>query len=183
MSKFLKLCLFGAVFILALNVNAMDTSSFERLANNTIKQMDSGVVGDIDALIAMQEELMRLGVEGGSQYIISNPAGTKPLSLVIENASKMKELTLDEIEDKWHQGNFFKAKGINVDEIDHFGPVMSLMDSVIHPATSYLLIKEYKLTGNPELLGRVKGELIEVLEHIKHVNESPADKVRLTSNQ
>ena len=172
--KFIKngmgLCLFLAAF----NASALDVQSFNKIANDTIKQMNSGVVGDIDTLIAMQEQLMILGMEGGIDYLQEGPKDARALILVIENAEEMKKLSLDEIEDLWHAGSYLRSKGIDPENIDHFGPTMSLMDSVIHPATSYLLIKEYKKTGDADLLARVKGELFEVLEHIKHVKDKPA---------
>lgn len=169
------------LLVLANGVQALDVETYEKYAMNTIRQMNSGVVGDIDAMIAVQEELMILGLEGGVDYLQRNPEGGKPLALVLENAEDMKSLSLDEIEAQWHEGGFLKKKGIDPEKIDHFGPMMSLMDAVIHPATSYLLMKEYKQTGNPDLLVRVKAELFEVLEHVKHVDEKPND-VQLTSN-
>ena len=175
---------FFGVSLLASSVStvyALDIENYENLANNTIRQMNSGVVGDIEAMIAVQERLIILGMEGGIEYLQKHPKGGTPLKLVIENAEDMKSLSLDEIEALWHQGGYLKKKGIDQDKIDHFGPMMSLMDSVIHPATSYLLMKEYKRTGNPDLLVQVKAELFEVLEHIKHVNDDP--QVQLTANE
>ena len=165
---------------LAAPVYALDVVSYRKAANDTIRAMNMGVVGDIDAMIAMQEQLMVLGIEGGVQFLQESPQGGKPLQLVILNAESMKELTLDQIEEQWHGGAFLKSKGIDPDKIDHFGPMMSLMDSVIHPATAYLLLKEYKRTGDRNLLVRVKAELLEVLEHINHVH--PADGVQFTAN-
>ena len=161
------------LFLMAFNASALDVETFNKIANDTIKQMNSGVVGDIDTLVAMQEQLMVLGMEGGIDFLQERPKDAQALIYVIENAENMKNLSLDEIEDLWHGGSYLRSKGINPEDIDHFGPTMSLMDSVIHPATSYLLIKEYKRTGNTDLLARVKGELFEVLEHIKHVKPSP----------
>lgn len=174
--KIIKKIKFGlglSFFLAAFNASALDVESFNKIANDTIKQMNSGVVGDIDTMIAMQEQLMVLGMEGGIDYLQESPKDARALILVIENAEKMKELSLEEIEDLWHGGSYLRSNGINPEDIDHFGPTMSLMDSVIHPATSYLLIKEYKRTGDADLLARVKGELFEVLEHIKHVEAAP----------
>ena len=161
---------------------ALDVKTFNKLASDTIKQMNMGVVGDIDALIATQEQLMIIGLEGGIQYLQEKPKDPRPLMHVIEKAEDMKDLSLKEIEELWHAGNYLKSKGIDQDKIDHFGPMMSLMDSVIHPATSYLLLKEYKKTGNRDLLVQVKAELFEVLEHVKHVN-TRHDSIQLTSNE
>jgi len=158
----------------------MDVDAFTKIANDTIKQMNYGVVGDIDALIAQQEQLMVLGMEGGIEYLQSNPEGGQALVYVIENAEAMKSLSLDEIEELWHGGGFLRSKGIDTEKIDHFGQANSLMDAVIHPATSYLLIKKYKETGNTEFLARVKGEIFEVLEHLKHVKTEPASSVQVT---
>ena len=182
-SKKLKKAIFISAMITASSsALALDVENFEKVANDTIRQMNSGVVGDIDALIAMQEQLMILGLEGGVEFLQGNPKDGTPLKIVLENAESMKSLSLDEIESLWHEGNYLKKKGIDPEKIDHFGPMMSLMDSVIHPATSYLLIKEYKRTGNPDLLVRVKAELFEVLEHIKHINPDHSD-IQLTANE
>lgn len=177
--KKLLICL--SLFIPALPVQAMDVQSFRDLANDTIRQMNMGIVGDIDALIAQQERLMIIGVEGGVTFVQQNARGSAPLQHVLLNAEKMKNLSLDEIEVQWHGGEYLRSKGIDQEKIDHFGPMMSLMDSVIHPATSYLLLKEYKMTGNPDLLVRVKAELLEVLEHVNHVQPSHAG-IQLSSN-
>lgn len=160
---------------------ALDVDTYNQVGNETIRQMNMGVVGDIDAMIAKQEQLMVIGMEGGIAYLQESPEGGQPLQHVILNAESMKNLTLPQIEDLWHGGGYLKSKGIDPDKIDHFGPLMSLMDSVIHPATSYLLLKEYKRTGDSSLLIRVKAELLEVLEHIKHVQ--PSHGVQLSSNE
>lgn len=160
------------------SAHALDVDTYLQLTGATIRQMDMGVVGDIDEMIAVQEELMVLGIEGGVDYLVSSPENGQPLNLVILNAEKMKNLTIDDIERLWHGGEFLRSKGIDPEKIDHFGPMMSLMDAVIHPATAYILLKEYKKTGNPELLQRVKAELMEVAEHVKHVNPD----VRLTES-
>ena len=173
-------------FLVLLNcstlVHALDVETFNKLANNTIKQMNMGVVGDIDELLAIQEQLMVIGLEGGIEYLETGVKNPKPLMLVLENAEGMKDLSLDEIEFLWHGGNFLKSKGVDPDKIDHFGPMNSLMDTVIHPATAYLLIQEYKRTGNADLLVRVKAELFEVIEHVKHINDDRAP-VQVASDQ
>ncbi len=151
---------------------ALDDKMFHKLADYTIRQVDMGIIGDIDALLAIQEQLINIGREGGAEYLKSGKEkNPEALRLVLENAEKMKNLSLDEIETLWHEGNFLKSKGIDIHEIEHFGVMNNLMDAVIHPATSYILIKEYKKTGNSDLLQQVKAELIEVLEHIRHIDD------------
>jgi len=63
----------------------------------------------------------------------------------------------------------FKKNGVKINEIDHMGEVNSLADTVIHAATSYLALVEYKKQPNKDHLDQVKDELSEVLEHIKHI--------------
>jgi len=166
-----RLLLFCLIFGLSGAAPALDVRTFNKLAKDTIRQVNMGVVGDIDALIAVQETLMALGVEGSVKYTQENRSESKPLLIVIQNAEKMRNLKLNEIEKQWHEGEFLRNKGVNMDELNHFGAMNSLMDTIIHPATSYLLLKEYKQTGDASLLARVKGELVEVLEHVKHVND------------
>lgn len=175
-----RIVLVGLAICIAGQAQALDVDNYRKLAKATIKQMDMGVVGDIDSVIATQEQLMALGAEGGVEYLKDNPKGGMPLQLVIVNAEKMKDLSLAGIEAQWHDGGFLKANGIDPEQIDHFGPLMSLMDSVIHPATSYLLLNEYKKTGDRDLLVRVKAELFEVLEHINNVY--PEAGVQLSAN-
>ena len=148
---------------------AMDVAQYNALADLTIKQAATGVAGDIDAMIARQERLVRLGIEGSLQYLRSNPKDAAALRLTVQNAKNMMSMTLDEIEELWHQGKYLLSRGIDPEKIDHFGPLMSLMDSIIHPATSYLALKAYKQSGDPDLLARARAELIEVVEHVRHI--------------
>ncbi len=39
----------------------------------------------------------------------------------------------------------------------------------MHPATAIICLKEFKNTGDEELLEQVMDELIEVREHLKHL--------------
>lgn len=153
---------------------AIDFAQFEQLADLSIRQTATGVAGDIDALIAMQEQLLEIGKRGAQDYLESDPGEhNKPLLLTFENADKMKTLSLEKIETEWHEGAYLASQGIDKDKIDHFGPVMSLMDAMIHPATAYIALQDYKKTGNPELLSRAKAELAEVLIHLNQLKSEP----------
>jgi len=151
---------------------AFDIDAFRQLAEDTVRQLDMGVVGDIDAMIAMQEQLMIIGVEGGVSYVKSGGKDSTPLRLTLLNAETMKKMSLEKIEEQWHEGKFLASKGIDKDKIDYFGPVMNLMDTVIHPATSYIALRKYKKTGDASLLGRAKAELAEVLVHLEQYAQS-----------
>lgn len=164
------------------SVFAMDTVLFTKLANETIQEANTGFVANINRLIDMQEQMIRLGVAGCKEYIAQNPDSSALLQLVVDNANNMMNLTLDEIEDQWHQGNFPKSKGVDPEKFDHFGEMFSLMDSVVHPATSYIALKEYKRTRKADNLARASAELIEVVEHVAHIGDS-GHGTQFSSNQ
>ncbi|MBE9529130.1 MAG: hypothetical protein IME99_07820 [Proteobacteria bacterium] len=149
---------------------AMDTATYKKVANNTIKTVLSGSVSDVDALIADQKKLIAIGVKGCQEYAKKAPKHAKLMKLVIANADNMTNMTLDEIEPAWHDGEFVNENGIDFDAIDHFSPALSHMDAVLHPATAIIALRDYKSSGDSDLLEQVKDELSEVLKHIEHVN-------------
>lgn len=154
----------------AYTANAMDTEGYIKIANHTINEANGGFISNINKLIAMQEKLIEMGVQGSKDYIKKHPEHADVLGEVIANAENMKRMTLEEIEDQWHMGKHMASKGYDLEKFDHFGPLFSLMDSIIHPATSFISLNEYKRTRNTEFLSRASGELIEVVEHVKHIN-------------
>jgi len=162
------------------SVKAMDVDNFIKMANHTIQEANGGFISNINKLIGMQEELVKLGIEGSNEYIKKHPEHADILGEVVANADNMMRMSLEEIEDQWHMGKHMRAKGYDLDKLDHFGPLFSLMDSIIHPATSYLALKEYKRTRNTDFLARASGELIEVVEHVKHIGD--ADKTQFSQN-
>jgi len=145
---------------------ALDVNEYRKIAKDTIRQMNMGIAGDIEVVIAMQEKLMILGIEAGVEFLQHESDNARPLQLVIVNAENMKTLSLARMEALWVQGKFLKGKGINPEDLDNFSVMVILMDSVIHPATAYIALEEYKNTGHPELLARVKIELLEALNKI-----------------
>jgi hypothetical protein len=160
------------VGMLSTPVLAMDTLLYTKLANQTIEEANSGHIANVDRSISVQEDLIKLGIDGSKEYIKRHPEHANMLQLVINHADKMKSMSLDEIEDQWHEGKYLKTQGYDLDEMDHFGELFSLMDSIIHPATSYISLNEYKRTRNPALLNRTSAELIEVMEHVSHIGQS-----------
>jgi len=145
---------------------ALDVNEYRKIAEDTIRQMNMGIAGDIEVVIAMQEKLMILGIEAGVEFLQNDSDNGRPLQLVIVNAENMKTLSLARMEELWVQGKFLKDKGFNPEDLDAFGVMATLMDSVIYPATAYVALEEYKNTGNPELLIRVKTELLAALNKI-----------------
>lgn len=155
--------------VISLPAFAMDISGFKKIANATIKEALSGSIADIDKLIADQEKLVAIGVEGCKEYAKKDPKYAKLMKIVVSNADKMMAMGLDEIEEAWHEGGVLADNGIDFEAIDHFGAALSHMDAVVHPATTYIALKEYKKTQDGELLEQVKDELSEVLEHLGHI--------------
>ena len=148
----------------------MDVTGYKKIARETIKEALSGSISDIDGLIAKQEKLMKMGIEGCREHAKEHPKDAKIMDLVIKNAEKMKAMTLDEIEEAWHEGGVLNENGIDVDSMDHMSTVLSHLDLVVHPATTYIALKEYKKTRDADLLDQVKDELAEVLKHLKHLD-------------
>ena len=164
-----SLTVLGLAVSFSTSAIAMDTVLYTKLANDTISEANGGFVSNINNLINVQKQLVKLGKKGSQQYLKRHPEHQELLSLVIAEADNMMKMTLDEIEDQWHQGKFMKSKGHDLQSMDHFGELFSLMDSIIHPATSYIALKEYKRTRKSEYLARASAELIEVVEHVAHI--------------
>jgi len=144
-------------------------SEYTRIAQYTIEQAQKGQVSDVDQLLDQQAKLVQLGVDACNQYVKKHPKAKPILELVTSNAEMMKQLSLTEIEEKWHHGGEFKKRGYSVKE-DHFGAVANLIDAVIHPATSFIALSHYKRDNNPAHLQQVVAELSEVLVHIQQLD-------------
>lgn len=174
----LRASAFVILFSVSTIAAAMDVAGFTRLAQFTVKQLNTGLVGDIDDLIAKQEQMIQLGIDGATDYAQKNPEHAKLLRTVVANADAMKKMTLEEIEAQWHEGAYLKKRGMDPEKLDHFGAVSNLMDAVIHPATSYICLTLYKKSGDSELLARANAELVEVIEHVAQLNND--NKIRLS---
>ncbi|MBT5229270.1 MAG: hypothetical protein HOM11_03225 [Methylococcales bacterium] len=124
---------------------------------------------DADALIAKQQTLIKLAKEGISEYVLTNEKAAPILNEVTAQAESMTKLSLEEIEEQWHDYGALHAKGLKPEAFDHFGPEISFMDAIIHPATGIIALNEYKKDKDAEHLEQVKEELNEVLEHLKHI--------------
>ena len=155
---------------LSLDCYAADLSEYKRLAQKTIEQAQNGKVVDVDTLIETQAKLVQLGVDACNDYARKHPKAKRVLELVTSNAHMMKQLSLSEIEEKWHHGGELKKNGYEVKE-DHFGAVGNLIDAVIHPATTYIALTNYRSDRNPAHLDQVVAELSEVLVHLQYLDD------------
>ena len=148
---------------------AMETDRFRSIVADTVSQLESGQV-DADALISLQEELVRIGVDGAREHASEVPDDATVLNHVADSAVAMKGMDLDGIEAAWHDGEAFEAIGINIDDYDHFSPVLGHVDAIVHPATAIIALRDYKETGEKMYLLQVKDELAEVIEHLAHID-------------
>ena len=157
---------------LAQTRHQFDKDTYVQITKKNIGRILTGKVSP-DLMIADMEKLIDLGLEGCNEHMNEPkvPAvEVKLLQLTIEAAPRLKSLSLEEIEDQWHEGGYLKSKGIDIMSLDHFSHAMCHYDSVIHPATAIICLQEYKRTNNEELLEQMKAELAEVAEHMKHLD-------------
>jgi hypothetical protein len=155
----------------AATANAMDIDTYIGVAKQTISKVKKGKVKDVDKLIAQQEELVRLGIEGALKFAEENPQSRKMMHLLVLNSERMKHMSLDDIEKAWHGGEYLKSHGIDINELAHTDAAMNYYDSIVHPATAYIALNEYKDSKNAELLEQVENELTEVIMHVEHLKE------------
>ena len=149
-----------------------DVKTYIKISKKTIGKIITGNV-DADKMQAEMEELVTMGVEGAKEHMgePETPAAEKKLmQLTIDNADKMMNMSLADIESKFHEGGEAKAAGIPFDQFGHFDEVLCHYDAIIHPATAVICLKEYKKSQNEELLDQIKAELEEVIQHLTHLD-------------
>lgn len=149
---------------------AMNKARYIELAKSTIQQVlpGNGSV-DVSALIAQQKDMIDIAIAACEQYASENPRDAKLLRLAVKHADEMQKLSLDDIEEQWHDYGLPNSKGIKTDSYEHFAPTISLMDSIIHPATAIIVLNNFEKDGDRDSLMQVKDELSEVLEHLHYI--------------
>ena len=147
---------------------AMQTAEFKAIVTDTIAQIESGDV-DVARLIGLQEQLIAIGVAGAREYAATSPGDALVMNFVADSADRMVAMDLDGIEEAWHEGAALNEIGVDIESLDHFGPVISHMDAIVHPATAILALREYGSTGDRAYLLQVRDELSEVVEHLTHI--------------
>ena len=151
--------------------NTFDIHAYQKLTKKNIGRLISGKV-DPAVMTADMKKLIAMGVTGAKEYISKKgiPAEeVKLMEITIANAAAMSNLPMAEIEAQWHGGGFLKAKGIDVSKFGHFAKVMCYYDALVHPATVIICLKQYQKSSDQGLLDQAKDELLEVVEHMKHL--------------
>ena len=149
--------------------NAFNAEAFRALAQATVQEVIDGEVSDFAQLYQQIDEMMKLGVAGAREMALANPEATEILNFTADNAAVMKGMDLDAVEEAWHDYGAFEDAGIDADKFDHFGPVISQVDTIIHPATAWIALRTYEADGDSGHLEQIKDELSEVLEHLNHL--------------
>ncbi len=163
--------LIAGMFTNAIAEEKFDKKLYDKIAKKTIGMVISGNI-DADKMIADMGKLIDFAVQGCKEYMKKGgtpPKEAKIMKIVVENAKKVSSLTMDEIEEQWHDGGVLKANGIDIDKFDRFSEVISLYAAVVHPATAAICFNEYKKTKKEDLLDTVKDELEEIREHLKYI--------------
>lgn len=145
------------------NASGGSSEEMEHLAEGAIKAVVEDKV-DADKMMANMDKLLMIAVNECKE-LAEHGKGVKYMNLIVANAEKMKTMTLDEIEEAWHDGEILKANGINLDDFGHYSPIINAGSAAVHAATSYIIFKEYKKTGDKESLDAIKDELGHILEH------------------
>jgi hypothetical protein len=160
-----------APYAFAGTTHQFDKKAYDEIAKRTIGRIISDNV-DADTMLTDMERLVELGISGCNEHMgepETPETEVKIMKIIVENAGRMVSLTLDEIEDQWHEGGVLRANGVDISAFDHFSEVMCHYDAVVHPATAIICLNGYKKTKNAGLLEQVKAELAEVREHLKHL--------------
>ena len=157
-------------------VLAMDVDSYIDIAKQAASTVKKGKTKDIDKLLAQQEELIRLAVEGALKYAEENPARRKMMHLLVLNSERMKHLTTEAIEQAWHNGDYLRRNGIDIGNLAHTDAAMAYYHAVVHPAAVFIALTEYKNSNDPELLHKAEDELNEVVVQVEPLRESGGGK-------
>lgn len=142
-----------------------DQEKYLQIANETLEEVVTDGVSDVDGLIKKQELLVAMGVTFCREYSKIYPEHEKFLLLVANGAPDMARMTQDEIKRNWYRGELPKQHGIDLQGKDHFEEVNNLMDLVVHPSHVIIMLRMYQEKRDKSLLRRIKIELGELITH------------------
>jgi hypothetical protein len=150
---------------------AMDTVAYKAEVEETIREVISGNIPSIDKTLARQDDLIKIGIVGAEEFAVEKPEHARLMQLTIANVDAMKKMAPEQLEEQWGDGSeAFKTAGFDITKLNQFSPARSHTDTIIHPTTTFVLLSLYKKTGDKALLEQAKLELVEVLEHLRHLN-------------
>jgi hypothetical protein len=156
--------------LLSHGASAMDAASYEALTKDTVKELVAGKFPDVAASLARLEKAMTLGMEACEEFAKASPADAALMAHAVKSAPGMKAMKPEELENQWgDEGVAGDAIGKPLKAIDQFSMARNYLDLVVHPARAYDYIVSWKASGDKQDLEQAKGELIEVLEHLKKI--------------
>lgn len=170
--------------LIAGTVQAFDHERYVALARSGISDISALIQHapvDQDRLRATLDDMLAIGVHGCRSFMSHPAANTTLLELVLEQSTTMSQLSTAEISAQWYRGDLPKKYEIDIAALDHFGDIsINYMDSIVHPATALILLREYQATGDLFALKAARHELKEAIEHVErlkpNVNKRRADK-------
>lgn len=114
--------------------------------------------------------MIDLGISGAQSFAAERPEHAAAMNFVAANAENMKALNLAEIETEWHEGGALKATDIDLDALYDDDEATTRMEAVVHPATAYIAVLAYEVTGDKDYLEQVKDELEEIVDHFEDID-------------
>ncbi|MEJ6123428.1 hypothetical protein MT390_16400 [Vibrio sp. 2-Bac 85] len=163
---------------LSFNVSATNLDAqiadYKKITESIIQSVVSGDV-DVPTMIADNKKLIAIGVELSKAYQEKYPQSQKMMQAIIDNADSMQTLSLESIEEQWHDNGIFtegKYKtdfDIDDEDVEDFH---NPKGAVVHPATAIIAIQMWEKDKNEEHLTLIKEELQEVLHHLQLMKDS-----------
>lgn len=150
--------------------SALDMERFEGVVEQTLAAIEAGDV-DVNELLAYQDQLIEIGVEGAKGYGKKNANCAAAMDFVAANIETMKSESLVSIEGAWHEGGALEAAGIDTEAVYDDDYASIYMEAVIHPATAHIALRAYELTGDEDYLDVVEFELEEIVEHFEELED------------
>lgn len=142
----------------AASAHAFDAEQYIETADTIIKTAKRGKVKDVDKLIDMERELIRLGVEGCLEHAEKNPTDLKLMQLVVLNSQRMRKLSLDDLQKDWIEGVYPTSHGVAIDKLGPKDPAQQFLDMVVRPAAAIIALQNFKKSKNAAMLQRVQEE-------------------------
>lgn len=150
-----------------------DVHLYNQLCKKNIGRIISGNI-DVKKMMANMDVMLEQGVEGAEVHMKAGDTPAleiKMMKMLIDNAERMKSLSVNEIDEQWHEGAVFKAEGIEITKMDPLGEAMRHMELIVYPAEAMACLKQYEKTNDEGLLNDMKQRLMEARDHLKHMGE------------